>query len=744
MVEKELPELYPGWKTVRKIGAGSFGSVYEIERNLFGKIEKAALKCITIPQNDGDVEEMYSNGYDDASITAHFEKYLADIVQEYSLMAEMKGHTNVVYCDDIRYTPREDGIGWEITIKMELLTPLIRALGPNFGEEQVIRLGKDICRALVLCRDKDIVHRDIKPQNIFVSKTGDYKLGDFGIAKTVERTTGGTKIGTYSYMAPEVYHSKPYGSSADLYSLGLVMYWLLNERRLPFLPLPPKSPTYEETETARHRRFMGEKLPEPKNGSAALKEIVLKACTFEPKDRFATAQEMLDALSSLTTVCKEPEPIPAEVVVPVQTEIEDDRTMGLFITLKSESKPELSIPQPEPKREPKPESKPEPKPEPKRELKPDPKPEPKRELKPDPKPEPKLDHKPEPKPAPKPEPKIVCNPVPTQKKKPIGLFCAAALLLVGIVMFFCVHIWTEPTCDTPATCKICGKTQGKSHNCVDGICLSCGMRPVVDIATGGYHTVVIREDGSVDAIGRNRDGQCNIAEWKDIVDISAGAHFTLGLKSDGTVVATGDNEEGQCNVSSWTDITAISAGETYALGLNKDGTVVVAGSFEDKEGVLSWCDVIAIAAGYDCAAGLLSDGTVVCCGPSWYNTSDWSDIVAIDAGVTHMVGVTAQSTVITTDENNYLDVSKWRNVVAVATGNNCVVGLKADGTMVATGSIDNEFDEVDYRIRDVKQWSDIAMISAGDGFVVGLKSNGELVAVGDNSEGQCDVSQLNR
>ena len=57
---------------------------------------------------------------------------------------------------------------------------------------------------------------------------------------------------------------------------------------------------------------------------------------------------------------------------------------------------------------------------------------------------------------------------------------------------------------------------------------------------------------------------------------------------------------------------------------------------------------------------------------------------------------------------------------------------------------DNEFDEVDYRIRDVKQWSDIAMISAGNGFVVGLKSNGELVAVGDNSEGQCDVSQLNR
>ena len=359
MGEKQLPELYPGWKTVRKIGAGSFGTVYEIERDLFGRIEKAALKCITIPQNDSDVEEMYSNGYDEASITAHFENYLSNIVREYSLMAEMKGHTNVVYCDDIRYVSRGDGIGWDITIKMELLTPLIRALGPNFGEDLIIRLGTDICRALVLCRDREIVHRDIKPQNIFVSKTGDYKLGDFGIAKTVERTTGGTKIGTYSFMAPEVYHSKPYGSSADLYSLGLVMYWLLNERRLPFLPLPPKSPTYEETETARHRRFMGEKLPEPKNGSEELKKIVLKACAFDPKDRYASAQEMLEALNGLPDVLEESVPAQKNSEILAQTEIEDDRTVGLFTTHKSEyqhvANPE-STPKIETKAVPKPES----------------------------------------------------------------------------------------------------------------------------------------------------------------------------------------------------------------------------------------------------------------------------------------------------------------------------------------------------------------------------------------------------
>ena len=168
-MEKEYKELYPGWRTVRKIGSGSFGAVYEIERDLFGKTERAALKLISIPQSESDMDELYSSGYDDASITAHFESFLADIVREYSLMAEMKGHTSIVYCDDLRYVQHDDGIGWDILIKMELLTPLVKMPLPSDVEEQAIRLGKDLCDALVLCRSRSIIHRDIKPQNIFVS-----------------------------------------------------------------------------------------------------------------------------------------------------------------------------------------------------------------------------------------------------------------------------------------------------------------------------------------------------------------------------------------------------------------------------------------------------------------------------------------------------------------------------------------------------------------------------------------------
>ena len=299
MKEKESFPEYPGWRTVRRLGSGSYGAVYEIERDLFGKKESAALKQISIPQSESEVDELFSSGYDSAAVAAHYEGCLSDIVREYSLMTEIRGNTNVVNCEDVRYERHPDGYGWDIFIRMELLTPLMKVLGSSTEEAQIVKLGRDIANALVLCESRNIVHRDIKPQNIFVSKDGNYKLGDFGIAKTMEKTSSGTKVGTFNYMAPEVFSVLPYGHPADIYSLGLVLYWLLNERRLPFLPLPPAVPTAAEQEEALMRRFRGEPLPAPAHGSEELRRIVLKACAFYQQDRYLSAAELLRDLSAL-------------------------------------------------------------------------------------------------------------------------------------------------------------------------------------------------------------------------------------------------------------------------------------------------------------------------------------------------------------------------------------------------------------------------------------------------------------
>ena len=339
-MSEQAKVLWPGWETVRLIGHGSFGAVYEIEREVFGHKEKAALKVITIPQSNGDIDDLLNDGYDEESITARFAGYLQDIVREYSLMADMKGCANIVYCDDVKYVQHDNGIGWDIFIKMELLTALPKALGKSVAEEQVVKIGSDICSALAFCEKRNLLHRDIKPQNIFVSSDGTYKLGDFGIAKTAERTTSGTKTGTYKYMAPEVYNNRPYGAKADIYSLGLVLYWLLNERRTPFLPLPPAMPTSSDEDKARARRFAGEPIPAPAHGSEELKRIVLKACAYEAKDRYQNAEEMLEDLRALGGA--QPTPVTAReaaAAIPVTAKGEDasaaddghaESTVGVF------------------------------------------------------------------------------------------------------------------------------------------------------------------------------------------------------------------------------------------------------------------------------------------------------------------------------------------------------------------------------------------------------------------------------
>lgn len=283
------------WQIVGVLGTGGFGSVYEIRRGE----EQAAVKILSIPRDNDEITQFRAEGYDEASISAHYRDTLKDILQEYSLMVEVKGNTNVVACEELRYLPHENGIGWDIFIKMELLTPLNKVMTSQYRESDVIRLGRDLCNALILCRQKGIVHRDIKPANIFISKNGDYKLGDFGIAKYSDRTTQGTRIGTYEFMAPEVYNNRPYGAAADIYCLGLVLYWMMNDRRTPFLPLPPQIPTGSEREKAGYLRYSGHPLPAPAHGSDALKAIVLKACAFAPEARYATAEEFAQALARL-------------------------------------------------------------------------------------------------------------------------------------------------------------------------------------------------------------------------------------------------------------------------------------------------------------------------------------------------------------------------------------------------------------------------------------------------------------
>ena len=290
-----------GWNITRLLGEGSYGKVFEIERSEFGQTYRAALKVITVPQSSAEVRSVISEGMSVSQAEAYFHGIVEELMHEFSIMFKLKGTANIVSCEDLRVLEHPDGIGWDILIRMELLHPLLPYVYQHpMARRDIIKLGIASGKALELCQRYNIIHRDIKPENIFISDNGDYKLGDFGIARTIERTTSGlSKKGTYSYMAPEVYAGREYGFSVDTYSLGLVLYRMLNKNRGPFLPQPPEAITFSSREQALARRMSGEPLPRPFYGEGRLSEIVLKACAFDPKDRYSSPQQLRQELEAI-------------------------------------------------------------------------------------------------------------------------------------------------------------------------------------------------------------------------------------------------------------------------------------------------------------------------------------------------------------------------------------------------------------------------------------------------------------
>lgn len=298
--------LFGSWHVCGEIGSGNFGRVYRVEtRDLFGGVHTAALKVVeilpdrTLADTPERVRALAKKAYD----------------SEVGTMDTLRGADHVVHMDDhaVMELYEDDRlVGCDLLIRMELLESLGTLLGRGekklYTAEEIRRLGMDLSRGLICCHSVSILHRDINPNNIFRSRFGSYKLGDFGIAKQLAGTVhAGTAIGTKKYAAPEVVAGEEYDARADIYSLGIVLYQLANGGYLPFFhrDMPPR-----DWDTAVARRLSGEEFPPPSQADAAFSRVILQACAFRPSDRFSSAQELYDALDALGRPASVPESKP--------------------------------------------------------------------------------------------------------------------------------------------------------------------------------------------------------------------------------------------------------------------------------------------------------------------------------------------------------------------------------------------------------------------------------------------------
>ena len=246
------------------------------------------------------------------------------------------------------------------------------------------------------------------------------------------------------------------------------------------------------------------------------------------------------------------------------------------------------------------------------------------------------------------------------------------------------------------------------------------------VAVGARHLVGLKSDGTVVAVGRNDEGQCEVSDWTNIVQVSAGNYYTLGLRSDGCVIVTGHGPD----LDRWTDIVQIATGHDYVVGLKSDGTVVAKGGndYGQWSGVRDWTDITQVAGGLVHTVGLKVDGTVVAVGSrsnnyGQYDVGNWTDIVQVAAsraGTT--VGLRSDGTVVAVgnNDNRQCAVGGWTGIVQITTWWTHTIGLKNDGTVITTTSISGPL--------DFSNWNDIIRVTAGWNDIAGLKSAGTVVS----------------
>jgi len=266
------PSCIGKYRIIGKLGKGGMGDIYKAVQEPLNRV--VALKVLP-PQLSRDEE---------------FAKRFEIEAKAISLME----HQNIV---SIYEYGEEDGyrfIAMQFVDGMDLGSYITETRLISIPE--IIDFSKQICRGLRYAHSRNIIHRDIKPQNVLLDKNKVVHISDFGIAKifsTADITMTGSAVGTPEYMSPEQAQGKKLDAQTDIYSLGILMYEMLT-RRPPFTANNSMAVAYKQV----HEQPMPPSVKR-KDTPKRLELIILKALKKEKHERYESVEELLEHLDSV-------------------------------------------------------------------------------------------------------------------------------------------------------------------------------------------------------------------------------------------------------------------------------------------------------------------------------------------------------------------------------------------------------------------------------------------------------------
>ena len=253
------------------------------------------LKHISVPESQKQVDALLYTGAaaNNEEAQKYYEQVVSDYQTELELLETLSASANIESYRSYQIAPKENAVGYDVYLLAENRKTLLDYLDETpMTHLCAVNLGLDLCAALSDLREAGLVHRDVKPSNVYLNQQGHFVLGDLGIAKIDElKYCSMPEHMLSSYSAPELFDLV--GSiepTTDIYSVGLILYRIFNGNHAPF------EDEKTSAKAADRRRITGEELPAPLYADYELTAILLKACAFKPEDRYQSPEELRQEL----------------------------------------------------------------------------------------------------------------------------------------------------------------------------------------------------------------------------------------------------------------------------------------------------------------------------------------------------------------------------------------------------------------------------------------------------------------